>query len=339
MHAADLIQPSFSFLVGMALPWSIASRQQSDQGFLRMLFHTLWRALALSALGIALRSTHASQTNFTFEDTLTQIGLGYTFLWLLAWRSVRVQILALVAILLGYWAWFAAAPLPGPDFDPASVGVSADWMKQHGLSGFAAHWNKNANPAHHFDVGFLNLFPRAKPFLYNGGGYLTLSFIPTLGTMICGLLVGGWLRREDVGIGKRLLRIVLFGLAGLGAGWILDQTGIAPVVKRIWTPSWVLFSAGWCCLFLTAFYLIADRLKQSWFTFPLQVVGMNSIFMYVTSHLWDGFFRDNLRTHLGKTFWVDHSGVYAPAVEGAAVLSIFWAMCWWLWKKRLFIRI
>jgi hypothetical protein len=84
---------------------------------------------------------------------------------------------------------------------------------------------------------------------------------------------------------------------------------------------------------------VADRLKQSWLTFPLQVVGMNSIFMYVTSHLWDGFFRDNVRTHLGQTFWPDHFGVYAPAVEGAAVLSIFWAMCWWLWKKRLFIRI
>ena len=88
----DLIQPSFSFLVGLALPWSIASRQQSDQGFLRMFFHTVWRALALSALGIALRSTHASQTNFTFEDTLTQIGLGYTFLWLLAWRSVLTNL-------------------------------------------------------------------------------------------------------------------------------------------------------------------------------------------------------------------------------------------------------
>jgi predicted acyltransferase len=335
----DLIQPSFSFLVGLALPWSIASRQQSDQGFLRMFFHTVWRALALSALGIALRSTHASQTNFTFEDTLTQIGLGYTFLWLLAWRSVRTQVVGLVAILLGYWAWFALAPLPGPEFDPSSVGVSADWMQQHGLSGFAAHWNKNANPAHHFEVWFLNLFPRAKTFLFNGGGYLTLSFIPTLGTMICGLLVGGWLRREDVPIGRRLFRIAFVGVCGLGAGWFLDRAGIAPVVKRIWTPSWVLFSGGWCCLLITGFYWVADRLKQSWLTFPLQVVGMNSIFMYVTSHLWDGFFRDNVRTHLGQTFWPDHFGVYAPAVEGAAVLSIFWAMCWWLWKKRLFIRI
>jgi hypothetical protein len=106
------------------------------------------------------------------------------------------------------------------------------------------------------------------------------------------------------------------------------------VVKRISTPSWVLFSGGWCCLLITGFYLIADRFKQSWLTFPLQVVGMNSIFMYVTSHLWDGFFRDNLRTHLGKTFWVDQFGVVAPAVEGAAVLSIFWAMCWWNETRR-----
>ncbi len=335
----DLIQPSFSFLVGVALPWSISSRQGRGESFLRMFLHTVWRGFALAALGIFLRSTHASQTNFTFEDTLTQIGLGYTFLWLLAWRGFRTQALALAAILIGYWAWFAAAPLPAAGFDPATVGVSADWMKQHGLDGFAAHWNKNANPAHHFDVWFLNLFPRSKTFLYNGGGYLTLSFIPTLGTMICGLIAGGWLRREETPIGRRLGILAVAGLAGLGAGWLLDVSGIAPVVKRIWTPSWVLFSGGWACLFLAGFHLLIDTWNLRAWSFPLQVVGMNSIFTYVTVHLWEGFVRQNLRIHLGQDIWTRLGGVYAPTLEGAVVLGIFWWMCLWLYRRRIFLKV
>ena len=72
----DLIQPSFSFLVGVALPYSIASRLAKGATFGRLFAHAMWRALLLIALGIFLRSTHSTQTYFTFEDTLTQIGLG-----------------------------------------------------------------------------------------------------------------------------------------------------------------------------------------------------------------------------------------------------------------------
>ena len=189
----DLIQPSFTFLVGVALPFSIASRMAKGQSFGRMLFHAGWRSLLLIWLGIFLRSVGSSQTNFTFEDTLTQIGLGYTFAFLLAFRPGRVQWVALAVILVGYWAAWALYPAPGSNFNWPAVGVPADWP--HHLSGFAAHWDKNSNLGQAFDVWFMNLFPREKPFLYNGGGYLTLSFIPTLGTMIFGLIAGQWLRR------------------------------------------------------------------------------------------------------------------------------------------------
>ena len=85
----DLIQPSFSFLVGVALPYSIASRTARGQSQLRMTLHAFWRALVLILLGVFLRSIGNSQTNWTFEDTLTQIGLGYGALFLLGFRPVR----------------------------------------------------------------------------------------------------------------------------------------------------------------------------------------------------------------------------------------------------------
>src|SRR5262249_12058882 len=113
----DLIQPSFSFLVGVALPFSLASRAARGQSRAGMTLHAFWRALLLISLGVFLRSIHSSLTNWTFEDTLTQIGLGYGILFLLGLRSVKEQWIALAVILVGYWAAFALYPVPGPDFD------------------------------------------------------------------------------------------------------------------------------------------------------------------------------------------------------------------------------
>jgi predicted acyltransferase len=189
----DMIQPSFSFLVGVALPYSIRSRQRKGAGFPKMLAHTIWRSFLLIALGIFLRSINHTQTYYTFEDTLTQIGLGYTFLFLLAFRPTRDQWIAFGAILFGYWLAWALYPLPGPNFNYAAVGVPPDW--HHLYTGFRAHWNKNSNLGQAFDLWFLNLFPRAHTFVFNEGGYLTLSFIPTLGTMILGLFAGQCRRR------------------------------------------------------------------------------------------------------------------------------------------------
>ena len=121
----DLIQPAFSFLAGASLPFSIASRQGKGESFGRMFAHAVWRSLILILLGIFLRSLESPHTYWTFEDTLTQIGLGYSFLFLLAFASLRVQVAAFTAILVGFWAAFVLYPLPGPGFDYSQVGVPA----------------------------------------------------------------------------------------------------------------------------------------------------------------------------------------------------------------------
>src|SRR4051812_368852 len=143
----DLIQPAFMFMVGVALPFSLASRVNKGQTFGRMLLHSVMRAVLLIALGIFLRSQARPQTYFTFEDVLTQIGLGYVFLFVLGWTTPRVQWIAAIVILIGYWAAFALYPLPAAGFDPTTVGVRADWP--HHLAGFAAHWDKNTNFANY----------------------------------------------------------------------------------------------------------------------------------------------------------------------------------------------
>jgi heparan-alpha-glucosaminide N-acetyltransferase len=332
----DLIQPSFSFLVGVALPFSLAARLGRGLSPLRLRLHAVWRAFALVALGIFLRSVGAKQSNFTFEDTLTQIGLGYLFLFLLGERSVKVQGTALAVILVGYWALFACSPLPGPDFDWQQAGASADWNGN--LTGFAAHWNKNTNPAWAFDTWFLNLFPRQQPFIHNAGGYATLSFLPTLGTMILGLIAGGWLRS---GLLQRDLfrRLVLAGFAGLALGWLLNATGVCPNVKRIWTPSWVLFSGGWCFLLLAAFHFLTEARGWRAWAFPLVVIGANSIAAYCIAHLTVGFIDSSLHTHVSETFFLLLGAPYKPLLFGGCVLLIEWSILFWMYRRRIFLKI
>ena len=191
----DMIQPSFSFLVGVALPFSLASRLRRGESLRFATLHAAWRAFVLIALGILLRSIGKKMTNYTFEDTLTQIGLGYFPLFLIGLAKPRVRWIALGVILVGYWLAFAAYNPPA-DFDYKSVGVPPDWS--HLTTGFTAHWNKNSNLAWAFDRWFLNLFPRDRPFSHNGGGYATHSVLPPRATMLLGLIAGGWLQGKGV---------------------------------------------------------------------------------------------------------------------------------------------
>jgi len=332
----DLIQPSFSFLVGVALAFSAGSRTAAGQPRSRLLRHALWRAVVLVFLGIWLRSVGRPQTYFTFEDTLTQIGLGYVFLVLLALRPRRDQWLALAFILAGYGAAFAWYPRPSAEFDYAAVGVPADWP--HHLSGFAAHWDKNSNLAWAFDVWFLNLFPRERPFAFNGGGYATLSFIPTLGTMILGLLAGGILRRDQPPR-ARLRWLALAGLAGIGSGWLLGAAGLCPIVKRIWTPSFTLWSGGVCLLFLAGAYALVDVYGHRRWAFPLVVIGMNSIAAYCLYELTARFIGASLRTHLGDATFRMAGDPYLPFVQGLAVVLVMWLILFWMYRRRIFLRI
>jgi predicted acyltransferase len=317
----DTIQPGFSFLVGVALPYSVAARIAKGGTFGSMFLHALWRSLLLIALGVFLRSTHAPQTYYTFEDTLSQIGLGYPLLFLLAYRPPRWQWAALGVLLFGYWLAWALYPVQPVGF----------------FSGFAAHWNKGNNFGNAFDVWFLNLFPTVKPYVANSGGYLTLSFIPTLGTMILGLAAGRWLRAAAPTIPMR--RLLAAGAIGIAAGLLLHFTGICPIVKRVWTPAWTLFSGGLCFLFLAGFCWLTEVKGYRKWAFPLVVIGANSIAAYLMAHLWERFILDSFRIHLGANAFTFAGTEVEPFVRGVAVLLVYWALLYWMYRRKLFLKI
>ena len=332
----DMIQPVFSFLVGTSLAFSYTKRIEQGQSWTRMLMHAIVRSVILITLGIFLRSLGKPQTNFTFDDTLTQIGLGYGFLFLFGGCKQLSIGLGVLGILSTYWLLFALYPLPPASFDYPAVGVPDTW--QHHASGFAAHWNKNSNAAWAFDVEWMNLFPREKVYQYSGGGYCTLSFLPTLGTMLLGLLAGNWLREESQARRRSLFFLLTAGVCLLGA-WALDALGVCPLVKRIWTPSWTLWSGGICFLWLLVLSWICDDAGYIRWSYFFRVIGANSIIAYVMSWTMESWVGQAIERHFGFAIRALVPEVYRTFVLGWLILLVFWLILDWLARRKIFVRI
>ena len=331
----DIIQPAFMFMVGVALPWSIAKRRARGQSFRSMLAHALWRALVLVLLAVFLSSAWSRQTVWSFNNVLAQIGLGYPIVFLLAFTKPRTQWLAAFGILFIYWLAFAVYPLPAVDFDWASVGVPADW---NFLTGFEAHWEKNANLAAAFDRGFLNLFRREEPFVFSRGGYQTLNFVPSIATMIFGLLAGELLRSK-LPITRKIKHLVLFGVTGIIVGGAIALMGLCPIVKRIWTPSWAIYSTGWVILILVVFVALVEWRGWKRWTFPFVIVGLNPITLYCMWQLMGSFIRENTKRHIGRNVFEIFGTEYAPVLERAIVLLVLWLVVLWMYRRKIFLRI
>ncbi len=332
----DLIQPGFTFLVGVAMPFSIASRLRQGGATWRLIAHAAWRSLMLIALGIVLRSLGSEQTYFTFEDTLTQIGLGYFVAFCVALLSRPYQMTALVLVLVGFWGLYAVLPAPPADFNYEAVGVPADWP--HHYTGFASRWNKNSNVSWQFDTWFLNQFPRESVFEFNAGGYATLSFIPTLGTMLLGLLAGGCLR-ELPSYRQRMQTLVVAAAICLAVGWLCAWLQICPLVKRIWTPSFALYSGGWCLLWLATLHWLCDYQQWRRWAFPFVVIGANSILIYVMSWTVAEPIRDMLYRHLGTRPFAVLGAELVPTLSGAATMLILFSVLLWLYRRNAFLKI
>ncbi|HEX5104460.1 MAG TPA: DUF5009 domain-containing protein [Pirellulaceae bacterium] len=377
----DLIQPSFMFMVGAAMAFSCAARRAKGQSYWVLAVHAAWRSVALVLLGVFLRTEIKPDpdggwpiTNFTFVDVVSQIGLGYFFLFLLWGRRQWVLMLAAVSILVSYWALFAAYPLPTPDFKYERWGVPEDWEYLYPETDFQAHWNKNSNPASAFDRWFLNKFPqrdqevpggplpprRGSGFQFNPGGYATLNFIPSLATMIFGLMAGQMLLgpatylapRHELPHSQRDAHVrssrekfgllLLWGLAGLVIGYLLHISGVCPAVKRIWTPTWTIYSTGWTLIVLAGFYGIIELANFRWWAFPLAVVGMNSIAIYCLDKLTTPWIVARLKVHFGGdifSLWGLVDSAYAPLVQSLFVMAILWLVMYWLYRRKIFLKI
>jgi predicted acyltransferase len=156
--------------------------------------------------------------------------------------------------------------------------------------------------------------------------------------MIFGLLAGGLLRSARTPADK-VRRLVAFGVAGVALGTALHAAGVCPVVKRIWTPSWTIFSAGWVTLLLALFYGAIDVGQHRRWTLPFIVVGVNSIAMYALVHVATDYVGQSFLVHAGAVPFDILGESFRPALLGAATLLTFWGILAWMYRRRIFLRI
>ncbi len=335
----DLIQPAFMFMVGVALPYSYARRVKLGHSKWRIYLHAAWRAMVLVLMGVFLQSLSTRTTNWSFVNVLSQIGLGYIFLYPLINRRPAAQLAVLALILVGYWGYFASYR-PPQDYDYAAVGATPETV----FEGRFSPWSKNANAGHRFDVWLLNLFPQPQgKFDFNRGGYVTLNFIPSIGTMLLGLMAGQWLRR-DGSAWRKLGVLVIAGAVCMGLAIAADLY-VCPIVKRIWTPSWVLFSGAYVLWMLAGFYFLFDVLPLRYLAFPLTIVGMNSIAMYLMGQMMRPWTVRQIHTHFaglleemaGKPVFADDW--LGRVLDPTSAFIVFWLIALWMYVNRFFVRV
>lgn len=330
----DLIMPSFMFMVGMAMAFSLARRVKEGDSWPRMAAHVLLRSLILILLGIFLMYHGKPKSAWTLVNTLSQIGLCYPLVFLCWNRGFRFQGIAAIGSLVLTWLIFGlhggSAQL-GP-------GVTPEWAAQH-HAGIAQAWWKCSNAAHAFDGWFLNLFSQPAAFTHQDGGYQTLNFLPSLFTMIAGLMCGELARLKDMPHAKKLRLMLLAGLAMLVLGELLGLTGLIPIVKRIWTPSFSLVSTGACVLMLAAFFWIVDVCGWSRWTGFFIIAGSNSIALYLMTQLLKSWTGGLWERYLGKEVFLIAGPYWEPVLRAIAIGLSFWLVCLWMWRNKFFVKI
>lgn len=292
----DLIQPAFTFIVGVAMPIALGRRTAAWR-------HVVWRAILLVVLSNVLSNWGTTgPLRLQLINVLCQIAFSYVLCYFVLQLPFRGQVVAALAILVGHHALFFAFPGPAGPFDP------------------------QANFAARVDLAVLG---------YNYSGfYTTLNFLGNALTVLFGCWTGLLLLSDRTPAAR--LRILLgCAVAAFALGLAMEFS--IPMVKRLWTGSFLFFSTGWVLVGFAVFYwLIEMRGLRGW-TFPLVVVGANSIFIYAFSQVLRGWLAKGLAAFDGQQF--AFLGTVGAVPHNIVVMLVMWGLCYWLYQRRIFFKI
>lgn len=297
----DLIQPAFMFMVGMAMPFAFANRRAKGHTASRIFRHVAWRALLLIVLSQVLIDISGGKFQFQLINVLAQIAFTYFFTFLILRMPIRFQALAAVLLLAGHWALFAL--FPGPE----------------------GAFSRTGNIGARIDQALLG-------YNYNGF-YVTINFVTSTVTTLLGAWTALFLMQKNTHA-TNLKVITVSSAACLSSGLLLSLAN--PMVKRLWTASFTLYSAGWVLLMLAVFYWLVEVKGWRKPMFPLLVLGMNSIFIYSVSMVLYGWL-DRAIAVFTLRFAV--AGILSPVLQATAVLLVMWYLCYWLYQRKIFLRI
>ena len=306
----DLIFPLFLFIVGVVLPFSTSRRLQQGLSKRALGLHIIKRAAILILLGLVMNGLlKFNPAEMRWPGVLQRIGLCYFFAALLVMHTGwRIQTLVAAGLLLGYWALLEFIPVPG--FGPGVITP------------------QGCLPAY---IDRLLIPGRFCCFTYGDNEGL-LSTIPAVSTVLIGVLAGHWLGSPRSG-NIKAAALVIAGIVCLIAGCLWGLS--FPIIKVIWTSSYVLYAAGWSLVLLAAFYWIIDvRGYGKWALFFV-VIGANPITIYFLQGFvnFDGiaaFFVGGLAQNAGQL---------KPLILPIAVLVAKWLLLLLLYRNRIFFKI
>jgi predicted acyltransferase len=303
-----IAMPMFLFVVGVVIPVSMSNRRlQKDKKGIYL--HLFKRALILFILGL-IAGGHLLHLEFAnmpvYNNVLEYISIGYLVCAILVLNTtVLVQCIMTVALLLLYWAIFLFIPVPG-------------W---HGEI-----FSGEMNLAIYIDNIVLGSF-------HHPGSWQVLATINFISNMLLGVLMGQIIySSRDKKTKTKLLFI--YGILMILTGWIWGQ--FFPVIRSLWTSTYVLETCGISTLLLASFYLICDVWGYSKWGFFFIVFGVNSIAIYMMAHLFD--FR-----LIGNIFVGGLSSLFATNIQNfiqaVGAMTVMWLIMYWMYRKKTFIKI
>jgi predicted acyltransferase len=308
----DLIFPLFLFTVGVVLPFSLRKYQTGGQPKAAAFGRLARRVVLLFLLGLIYNNLlRFDFANLRVVGVLQRIAICYGIaatIFLLT--RVRTQVIMFVVILIGYWAILMYVPSPESKAGDLSIQTNlAGYLDRHYLPG--------------------KIY---KSFYGFGDNEGLLSTIPAVATALLGVLAGHWLLSSR-GRWLKALGLAAAGVACLGVGtfWAREF----PIIKILWTSTYVLIAGGWSLLLLALFYTIIDVLKFRGWAFFFVVIGMNAITIYVAGHFIP--FDDISRDLLGGVARL--IGSFRPVVVPIGTIVLEWLFLLHLYRNKIFLRV
>ncbi len=332
--AWDLIMPLFLFVVGAAMPFSFARRQEEGHSKRQLYFKIIRRAIILFVIGMAVQG-HLLDFNLAtlhpFANTLQAIAVGYLIAGIVMLNvGIIGQAIFTAAMLLGFWALLMNIPLPPHDPDPLepptmSKPKSADDVLRTGS--LAPHSNV-ALAVDQFVLGeFIDGTNPPYTWILSGMTFTATVFLGVFSGHVLRSSRSPWARVAD---------LTLLGISCLILGYLWAEGFKFPIIKHIWTSSMVLWAGGWSYLLLGLFYLLIDVLGFRRWALPFVVIGSNAIIIYV---IWDFV---NPFPMMSKTIFgglASHLGSVGPFLLALAAVAMWWILLYDLYRRKIYLRL